>query len=152
ATVRLWDLGQVERNGVLRGHSSYVYDVSFSPEGTRILSAAWDGTARLWDPTTGRETGRFEHSKQSAGGIVVAASYSPDGRQVATVTASGAVSFWDVASGNKLREFQIRPGDYRGYPRGAFHPKGQGYYFAIGSGDGAVRLMDANGTAPIAFL
>jgi WD40 repeat protein len=143
-------LAQVERNGVLHGHTSYVYDVSFSPDGTQILSAAWDGTARLWDPTAGREIGRFEHSKQSAGEIAAAACYSPDGRQIASVMASGAVSLWDVASRHKLREFQIRPGDYRGYPRGAFQL--QGHYFAIGSGDGAVRLMDANCTAPIAVL
>ncbi len=32
-TVRLWDMAQVERNGVLRGHESFVYDVAFSPDG-----------------------------------------------------------------------------------------------------------------------
>jgi WD40 repeat protein len=150
ASVRLWDLAQVERNGLLRGHTSYVYDVAFSPDGTQLLSAAWDGTARLWDPTTGRETGRFEDSKKSGEGIVVAACFSPDSRQLASVMASGAVSFWDVASRDKVRELKIRPGDYRGYPRAAFQP--QGHYLALGAGDGAVRLMDANGTGPIALL
>ena len=41
---RVWDMELAERNGILRGHDSFVYDVAFSPDGTRAASAAWDGT------------------------------------------------------------------------------------------------------------
>ena len=80
-TVRIWDMSLVERNGILRGHESFVYDVAFSPDGEQVASSAWDGTARLWDATTGRQTGLLKHET----GIISAVAYSRDGRRLATV-------------------------------------------------------------------
>src|ERR1700719_5333516 len=34
---------------VMEGHSAYIRSVSFSPDGTRILSGSNDGTMRVWD-------------------------------------------------------------------------------------------------------
>lgn len=34
---------------VLRGHTSRVASVEFSPDGAWLVSGSWDGTARLWD-------------------------------------------------------------------------------------------------------
>jgi WD40 repeat protein len=32
----------------LNKHKGYVYSAVFSPDGTRILTASWDTTAKLW--------------------------------------------------------------------------------------------------------
>jgi hypothetical protein len=40
----------------LRGHRSSVYSASFSPDGSRIVTASMDGTAKVWDSRTGAET------------------------------------------------------------------------------------------------
>ena len=34
---------------MLRGHESSVRSAVFSPDGTRIVTASFDNTARLWD-------------------------------------------------------------------------------------------------------
>ncbi|MCB8927745.1 MAG: hypothetical protein H6652_19190 [Ardenticatenaceae bacterium] len=34
---------------MLEGHSARVLSAAFSPDGTRIVTASLDGTARLWD-------------------------------------------------------------------------------------------------------
>ena len=33
---------------MLRGHDAEVWDVEFSPDGTKLASASPDGTARVW--------------------------------------------------------------------------------------------------------
>ena len=34
---------------VLRGHDNWVHSAAFSPDGTRVVTASYDKTARLWD-------------------------------------------------------------------------------------------------------
>jgi WD40 repeat protein len=36
----------------LRGHEASVFSTVFSPDGQAILTAGWDGTARLWTSYT----------------------------------------------------------------------------------------------------
>ena len=38
---------------VLKGHQDRVVSVEFGPDDSKILTASWDGTARLWESKTG---------------------------------------------------------------------------------------------------
>ena len=53
-TARLWDAADGRVIAVLRGHLSPIVHAAFSSDGSRIVTASHDKTARLWPnyPTT----------------------------------------------------------------------------------------------------
>jgi WD40 repeat protein len=48
--IRLWDIGEGEIRPLraLRGHSGRVTGLSFTPDGRRLVSVAWDDTMKTW--------------------------------------------------------------------------------------------------------
>ena len=103
-TVRLWDARAAERNGALLGHTSFAYDVAFHPDGERVVSVSWDGTARLWNASTGREISKLRDlsdlpaDQRMLEGIAV----HPGGRLVATAGRHDKVRILDLAANKEL--------------------------------------------------
>ena len=65
---------------MLRGHEGYVSPAAFSPDGSRIVTASTDKTARIWDIATSREIAvLLGHSYH-----VQSAAFSADGSRIVT--------------------------------------------------------------------
>ena len=62
---------------ILGGHSDHVRRLTWSPNGTHILTGSGDGTARIWDATTGDNTLTLTPNRALA-----AVEWSPDGTLV----------------------------------------------------------------------
>lgn len=93
---RIWDLRTAKQVVSFPGHTDYVSFAFFSSNGAHLLSTSDDGTARLWNTSTGEELLRLEHP-----GWVWTAAFSPDGNRIATISENKAI-VWDAASGEKL--------------------------------------------------
>ena len=48
-TLKVWDAQTGQETLTLKGHSSGVWGVSFSPDGKRIVSGSFDNTLKIWD-------------------------------------------------------------------------------------------------------
>ena len=81
----------------LKGHSSYVRSVSFSPDGTRIASGGGaykkPGEIKLWDASTGEEL----HTLKGHTDNVSSVTFSPDGTRIASGSDDKTIRVWDAA-------------------------------------------------------
>ncbi|MGA8586464.1 MAG: hypothetical protein WB715_21985, partial [Roseiarcus sp.] len=75
------------------GHDGAVLSAAFSPDGTRIVTASWDQTARIWDAATGQPIGEPLKGHDSA---VMSAAFSPDGTRIVTASWDKTARVWEV--------------------------------------------------------
>ncbi|CAG8549567.1 13029_t:CDS:2, partial [Acaulospora colombiana] len=80
---------------ILRGHSDDVRSVSFSPDGSKIISASDDTTMRIWDVTTGTALSTFNDSSS----LISSVAFTPDGSKIVSGSHNGALKIWDSKTG-----------------------------------------------------
>ncbi len=79
-------------------HQGELIRAVFSPDGTRVVTASWDNTARLWDAQSGEALGvPLKHER-----VVLSAAFSPDGTRVVTASLDNTARLWDAQSGQAL--------------------------------------------------
>ena len=138
ATAKIWDVtpaGTRDRLTLI-GHEGSVSSAVYAADGSVLVTAGSDGTARLWDPSSGAEIARFEDTS------IQDASLSPD-RTLGDHGVSPAV--WDVSSGRTVTRLDPRDGS-ESYPSAAFDPDGR--LVVVGGSNGTATLFDA-GTGSI---
>ena len=77
----------------LEGHQGRVFSALFSPDGTHVVTASADGTARVWDLRGERPS--FV-ALEGPRGRVFSASFSPDGMRVVTASEDNTARVWPV--------------------------------------------------------
>ncbi|MDY3554341.1 sigma-70 family RNA polymerase sigma factor [Gemmata sp. JC717] len=145
--IRLFDVTTgKERQQIGSETLAFPLDFAFSPDGA-TLAAGGDGTASLWDVTTGKPV-RELHSpnKHLRLGLYtpVLLAWSPDGKSLATSdlgakVAEMQVRLWDPATGKELRQMQIK-GSSGMAESLAFTADGQS--LICGDNRGIIRLWD----------
>lgn len=133
----IWDVDSGRLLTRLEGHDDWVTRIHFSRDGARVVTASDDGTARVWDASTGTQLASV---RERNNGILDAA-ISPDGSLVATmVNDPGIVRLWSASTGKLVRTL-LHPGAFVGSV--AFSNDGE--IVAAGLGDGTVHLWNAEG-------
>ena len=119
---------------VLSGHSQRVFSAVYSPDGSRILTASADTTARIWDSATGAQLGVLSgHADR-----VFDAAFSADGARIVTASRDKTARVWDARTGAQLK---ILDGHGDRVACAAFSPDGTRIVTA--SWDKLARVWDA---------
>jgi WD40 repeat protein len=121
-------------------HENWVLAVSFSRDGTRIVTSARDRTARVWDVATGKPiTEPMRHADS-----VQTAAFSPDGTRIVTGSYDHTARVWDAATGRPLTQ-PIRHKD----SVGAVAFSADGTQIVTGSDDETARIWHAASGRPL---
>jgi WD40 repeat protein len=101
--VELWKLdGSEDSSYSLEGHSRFVCDLVFSPDGTILASASGDKTIRLWDAANRQCIRTLRGHTHS----VYAISFTSDGNFLASGSHDLTIRVWSIASGNCIESIQ----------------------------------------------
>ena len=84
------------------GHTDVISSIDFGPEKYKMLSASWDGTARIWDISTGMMLQKFKVSKNA----VHTAIYTPDGKRIITGGDDRVIRIFDVNSAKLIKTLE----------------------------------------------
>jgi WD40 repeat protein/serine/threonine protein kinase/Flp pilus assembly protein TadD len=145
-TVTVWDTATGRELLTLAGYRSASF-VAISPDGSRMATAGYDGTADLWDINTGRQTMHLAGN----GKRLRCVAFSPDGKRLASAGDEGAVRLWDISAQNGTGKLLSLMLGHRDWVWGvAFSPDGR--RLVSSSDDETVKVWDtARGREIVTF-
>jgi WD40 repeat protein len=135
--ITLWNMGSdpLERIIQFDAHDGPILALSFSPDGTQLVSGGRDSTLTLWDVNTRERIGDMWRGHTDD---VLTVTFSPDGRFVASGSRDNTIIIWDVTTGQAVSEPLI---GHTNFVTGlAYNPDGT--VLVSSSHDMTVRLWD----------
>jgi WD40 repeat protein len=105
--VRLWDVQSGKSLRLLRGHTSALSGVRFSPDGKRLFSADVSHGLRVWNVADGRELQSIKLPAVVRHGFHI----SRDGKRL-LFTTDVSVRLWDLEAGRELLQRQVAKKSY----------------------------------------
>ncbi len=95
--TRIWDAQTGKEVVALAEQVGPVYSVTWSPDGTRLVTNAPEGP-KLWEAATGRPIGRLIGHFEGVGSVA----FNKNGNLIVTGSSDGTARLWNAATGKEL--------------------------------------------------
>jgi WD40 repeat protein len=90
--IKQWDVTTGTLIQDISGHLQGIESLTFSPDGTRLVSAGNDQSIRIWDVRLGQELLALKGHT----GIIAAVAFSPDGKRLVSAGEDRVIKLWDT--------------------------------------------------------
>lgn len=120
----------------LHGHNHFVSSLALNSDSTKLVSASWDKTIRLWDIPSSKSEKLFKgHTKD-----VLSIAFSHDERLIFSGGMDNSLKYWNTKGETKYENNQ-----FRGWVSCILNiTKGKNNYIAVGSWDGSVKILGSD--------
>ena len=98
--IRIFDFPTGKLKALLKGHTSRVIALAFSPQGDRLVSGGRDSTAIIWDLESQSAIYRLRGHRDD----VYSVGFTPDGSRVVTGSYDKTLRLWNAENGLLLKE------------------------------------------------
>jgi WD40 repeat protein len=95
----IWDVDSGRKVRTFAGHEDGLWDVAFSPDGSRLATGSFDNTVRLWDADTGVQQLVLRGHELVIGKLA----FSPDGSKLASGAGDGTARVWALDLDDLIR-------------------------------------------------
>ena len=99
--IKIWDISKIKDNKsiesnllkqTLVGHSGWVWSVSLSPDGRKVVSSSYDNSIRVWSLVDFKLIGiGAKHTK-----AVYSSVFSPNGKEIFSSSDDGTIKIWEI--------------------------------------------------------
>jgi WD40 repeat protein len=103
--IQIWSAHDGTHLGTLEGQRSWIGDLIFTPDGSRLISASADQTIRLWEWPSRKPAGILRGHLDEVDGVEITA----DGRTLASRCKDGSIYLWDVTKPSGHPGYQTFP-------------------------------------------
>jgi eukaryotic-like serine/threonine-protein kinase len=133
-----WQRKMYSGHITLKGHTNFIGNVTFGPEGKELVTACGDGTVMVWDAGTGKVTRSLKAHAGSSHSLAL----SPDGKRLASTDSTAlrdwTVNLWDTETGRETLTLKGHTASIHG---AAFSPDSK--RIATASEDQTLKIWDA---------
>ena len=141
-SIGIYDPDTGEAVAALEGHSDFISDLEFSPDGARLMSTSWDGTIRIYDVASGSELQTFSNDGDELE-FAYTAEFDESGQYILVGSNLPLLAIWDTETMEILTTVDVD------YPISdiAWSPDFARFYTT--HTDGSIIVWDTNSIAPI---